>query len=385
MFGWDRGFDVYVDGSDVFVNKPVGTFAADSQDDNQSRVGAAVESVKTTVFRTLDNDGFVYRSLESAYRLVDDRSLPHPDATAVVDTVVDCWKKLPDDRPTFLWVHFMETHSPYLPPPEYRERFLSESLSEGDIWRLNDLLHEQPDQLTDEEVRSISDLYDASLRYLDDELDRLFAALGLNDGWGETCLAFTADHGEQFREHGGLTHCPQPYEEGIHVPLLFRLGERTLSDVTEITSTLDIAPTLLEAALGDVETPERFWGQSLVGTLNDTESLPGGRVVFAELASQPRHSPRDIDMITRRTGCRTRRWKYVTSVDPDSPTLLFDLEEDPGEQNNVADEYQEVVKRFERLVEDHYDALAYTQYDLEIDTDVSEVQDRLRALGYVEE
>lgn len=239
--------------------------------------------------------------------------------------------------------------------------------------------------MTDEEVRSISDLYDASLRYLDDELERLFAALGLNDGWGETCLAFTADHGEQFREHGGLTHCLQPYEEGIHVPLLFRLGERTLSDVTEVTSTLDIAPALLEAALGDVETPERFWGQSLVGTFNDTESLPDDRVVFAELASRPRHSPRDIDMSTRRTGCRTRRWKYATSVDPDSPTLLFDLEEDPGEQNNVADEYQEVVKRFERLVEDHYDAPAYTGYELEIDTDVSEVRNRLRALGYVEE
>lgn len=268
-FGWDRGFDVYIDGNEKFVDKSIGEFSKKSGgEDSQSPVTAALEKLKTTTYQTLNNEGFVYRSIEAAYRHLNGRTLPHLDASDVVNTAVEAAEKLPDDRPSFLWVHFMETHSPYLPPERYRNEFLQEPLDESEIWRLNDQLHEQPDRLTDEDVELISDLYDASLRYLDDELDRLFEELGVREN---TCLAVTADHGEQFREHGELTHCSQPYEEGIHVPLLFDFPEKSLSDIEAVTSTIDIAPTLLEAAIDDVELPEKFFGQSLVDASKGTE------------------------------------------------------------------------------------------------------------------
>jgi len=382
-FGWDRGYDVYIDGDEEFVNEPIGEFSTESDEDTaQSAVSTTLEELKTATYQTLDNEGLAYRSIEAVYRRINGRTLPHPDAGDVVDTAIEAAEKLPADRPSFLWIHFMETHSPYLPPKEYRDRFVRESISEGRIWQLNDQLHEQPDRLTDKDVGLISDLYDASLRYLDHELNRLFGELGVTE---ETYLAVTADHGEQFREHGELTHCSQPYEEGIHVPLIFDFPETSLSDVDAVTSTVDIAPTLLDASIDGVELPEEFFGRSLVDALEGDGTVLEERTAFAQLASNPRHNPRNIDPNSRTTGCRTREWKYATSVAADKEDRLFYLPEDPGEQENVVEEYPEVVERFEALLDEHYQLPAYTEYDLVLDTDVSEVEDRLEALGYVEE
>ena len=370
VFGWDRGYDVYIDSGEEYIDEPIGEFSKKSSDDTtQSPLGDTLEKLKTVTYQTLDNEGLAYRSIEAVYRLINGRELPHPDASDVVDTAVEAAEKLPSDRPYFLWVHFMETHSPYMPPQEYRDQFLQDSISEGRIWQLNDQLHEQPDRLTDEDVALISDLYDASLRYLDDELDRLFEELGVTEN---TCLAVTADHGEQFREHGELTHCSQPYEEGIHVPLLFDFPEKSLSDIEAVTSTIDIAPTLLDAAIDDVELPENFFGRSLVDALDGDETVTEKRTALAQLASNPRHNPRDIDPNSRTTGCRTREWKYATSVAPDKPDLLFHLPEDPGEQHNVIEEHPDVVERFDALLQEHYQLPAYTEYDLELDIDGEE-------------
>lgn len=381
-FGWDRGFDVYVDNGETFVENPVGEFSPDDEPNSDNTVGSLLERAKTGVYRRLDNEGLLYRALESAYRRIDGRDLPHPDAATVVDTVADAVDRLPDDDPSFVWVHFMETHSPYLPPAEYRDKFLRRPLSEGEIWRLNDQLHEQPERLTDDDVACISDLYDASLRYLDDQIDRLLREIDLDE---DRCLAVTSDHGEEFREHGGLTHCSQPYDEGIHVPLLFDFPRVETNDVRGVTSTLDIAPTLVDIATDADDLPDEFYGESLAGVLTGADSLPEDRVAVAELASNPRHDPRDIDPNSRITGCRTTDWKYATSVDPDQPDLLFDLTTDPGEQENIADEHPEVVARFDQMVTRHYDRPAYTEYDLEFYDDVSDVENRLEALGYVEE
>jgi arylsulfatase A-like enzyme len=382
-FGWDRGYDVYIDGEEEFINQPIGNFSKHtSGESTESPLSAVLDKLKTATFQSLNNEGIAYRSIEAVYRHIHGRSFPHLEASDVVDTTVEAVEKLPADCPSFVWVHFMETHSPYFPPEEYREQFLREQISEQKIWQLNDQLHEQPKRLTEEDVKLISDLYDASLRYLDDELNRLFKKLSVK---GNTCLAVTADHGEQFREHGELTHCSQPYEEGIHVPLLFDFPKKDLSDIEAVTSTVDIAPTLLEAAMDDVGLPEKFFGRSLINPLEGKGAVPEDRIALAQLASNPRHNPRDIDPSSRTTGCRTQEWKYATSVNPEKPDLLFRLPEDPKEQHNVIDEHPEVVERFDDFLNQHYQLPAYTEYDLDLDVDMDAVEDRLKALGYVEE
>jgi arylsulfatase A-like enzyme len=397
-FGWDRGYDVFFDSESVTVNDPVGDFdqfetdegAADGSDaDGGERGGvgdrfdAAFENLKSTAYERLDQDGLLYSLLERAYRQVDERQPPHPRAPALVDRALEFVDHAPDDTPLFVWVHFMETHSPYVAPAEYRERYVPSDPSLGRIWGINDRLHSDPDSLTDADVELVSELYDASLRFMDDEIGRLFDGLRERGLWTDANVAFTSDHGEQFREHGDMTHCLEPYEEGAHVPLIWKLGTDELTDVSSVTSTLDIGPTLLSAAMDDPEIPEKFHGLSLDRALHgDDSDLPTGRRVFCQNTS---NTDREIDMDLRITGCRTADWKFITSLDESLTTKLFHLPSDPGEQDNVAEAHPDEVEQFQAAVDEHYEQDAYTNYQIADAVSTGDVGDRLQALGYVEE
>lgn len=381
-FGWDRGYDVYYDSEQVTVNTPVGDFAhGGSDNDTGSFVDRKLETLKSEAYQRLDHEGVLYRVLESAYRSVGYRDPPHDWAEDAVNRLLSFVDRAPDDEPLFVWIHFMETHSPYFPPEKYREQFLETDVSEGRIWEINDTLHTEPETLTDAEVAIISNLYDASLRYLDDQIGRLFDGLAERGLWDDSLVAFTADHGEQFREHGEMTHCSEPWEEGVHVPLLVRAGDEDLVDVERVTSTIDIAPTLLDAAFDDPALPEKYHGLSLLPVLRGEEELPEDRKVFSQSAAK---TGREIYLDYRMTGVRTDRWKFITSVNEAVETKLYDLDADPGEQENVAETNPDIVTEFQAKVDEHYEQDAYTLYDIAEAVDTGDVGDRLQALGYLD-
>ena len=390
-FGWDRGYDVYHDSEQLTLNTHIGAFepAGDGGEggtgdahDGGPVVDRKVETLKSEVYRRLDHDSLLYRTLESAYRTVSGREPPHDRAEAAVDRLLSFLDRAPDGDPVFVWIHFMETHSPYVPPAEYRERFLDADISTGRIWEINDSLHTEPETLTDREVAIISDLYDASLRYLDDQIARLFDGLVERGLWDESVVAFTADHGEQFREHDEMTHCSEPWEEGVHVPLLFRVGDEDLTNIERVASTIDIAPTLLDFAFDDPNPPTEYHGLSLRPILRGEESIPEDRIVFSQDASQ---EGRNLDLGNRITGCRSRNWKYITSVEPAVTDKLFYLSDDPAEQSNVASEYPDVVAEFSERVQRHYELDAYADYSIVDAVDTGQVSQRLQALGYLDE
>lgn len=381
-FGWDRGFDVYFDSDRTVVDREIGAFSRDGDAGNeQSAFRRRFEDLKTGVYERLDQDGVLYRLLESGYRAVESRRPPHPTADEMVDRTLSFLDRAPDDRPLFVWVQLMDTHSPYVPPATYREQVDAPDVGDGRLWNLNDRLHTDPDSLTDEEVTIVSDMYDASLRHMDDEIARLIDGLEERGLWSDSKAAFTSDHGEEFREHGGLTHSVEPYEEGAHVPLLFRLGTENLTTVESVTSTIDIGPTLLDAAVADAEIPERFHGRSLVEVLRGEEAISEGRTVFIQNANR---GGREVTLDLRITGCRTTEWKFITSLDEQIETKLFHLPSDPGEQENLADDEPERVETFEEIVGDHYDQPAYTDYGIEGAVDTGAIGERLEALGYID-
>lgn len=386
-FGWDRGYDVYYDSEQVTVNTPVGDFKRShgSDDDDGDSAGSFVdrklETLKSEAYQRLDHDGLLYRFLESTYRTVGSRDPPHNRAEDAVNRLLSFVDCAPEDEPLFVWIHFMETHSPYVPPTEYREQFLTADVSKGRIWEINDSLHTEPETLTDDEVVIISELYNASLRYLDDQIGRMFDGLAERGLWDDSVVAFTADHGEQFREHGEMTHCSEPWEEGVHVPLLIRNGDEDLQDVERVTSTIDIAPTLLDAAFDDPELPDKYHGLSLLPVLRGDKELPTERAVFSQSAAK---TGREIHLDHRLTGVRTGRWKSITSVNDAVETKLYDLNADPREQENVADQHPDLVDEFQEIVDEHYQQDAYTLYDIAEAVDTGAVGDRLQALGYLD-
>ncbi|MFT6144229.1 MAG: arylsulfatase A-like enzyme [Myxococcota bacterium] len=161
-----------------------------------------------------------------------------PPASEQVDRGL-AWLDQQEGRSSLLMLHFMDAHLPYVEPESYRQLYagaapasLGEEFHRGQVLRADS---------NDPEVRQyIVDRYDGNIRFIDDQLSRLFSALNDDD-----IVVLFSDHGEEFWDHGGFEHGHTLYDELLRVPLIIRANGHT-GRVTEPVSLLDITPTLLD-------------------------------------------------------------------------------------------------------------------------------------------
>jgi arylsulfatase A-like enzyme len=151
--------------------------------------------------------------------------------------------------------------------------------------------------------------YQAEVRAADAAFGAIVAQLEARDELANTLVLFTADHGEEFGEHGRTGHGASLVEEGIHVPLILRLpgpgrprGVRTAESVQLV----DVLPTLLEAA-----------------------GVGGALAVDGESLLAPKRGARPVraSLVTPRGSLRMARlfpWKLVLGPEP-GDRALFDL------------------------------------------------------------
>jgi arylsulfatase A-like enzyme len=156
------------------------------------------------------------------------------------------WLDRHRDEDFFLWLHYFDPHLPYVPPA----RFLPEKTAPG---RVDDRFHDLDGVRrghfvpTADEWQRISDLYDAEVRYLDEQLGVLVEHLKREELYDDTLIVLTSDHGEEFYEHGGFAHGHSVYDEVLRVPLMLKLpGAERTGRVSAAVSTESLAPTLLE-------------------------------------------------------------------------------------------------------------------------------------------
>jgi arylsulfatase A-like enzyme len=162
------------------------------------------------------------------------------------------WLAQHRDARFFLFLHTYQVHEPYAPPERYAELF-TEPLAPA------------PGRADAERLRAN---YDREIRFVDDELRGLLAALeelGLAE---TTVVVLTSDHGDEFLDHGLFSHGGHLYQEVLHVPLLLRgpgipAGRRVATPVAQA----DLMPTLL--ALFGVAPPAHAAGRSLLPLLRD--------------------------------------------------------------------------------------------------------------------
>lgn len=341
-FGYDRGFDRFYDSKS-----------------DPSLLARLRQAIKTHI----DDESVVYDLLQKAFNATERRAgVELGSAYVAADELTDMALAWADDTagPRFLWVHYMDVHHPYTPPARYQQRFRAEPVGDERAIRLRRKMLEDPEGVTDAELDRIVDLYDAEIAFVDAEVDRLLD--GLRDAWGsDPCVVFTADHGEEFLDHGGFSHAATFYDEVLHVPLLVQDGDAT-GDREELVGLLDLAPTLVDWA--DGTRPDAFCGEPLDGN-HDREQ------VVAEWA--------DYETDDRRFALRTTDWKYVRLED--GQERLFDLAADPGETHNVADGNQDRLADFRERIDDHAERVQTETQTAEMDEAVAA---RLRDLGYQE-
>jgi arylsulfatase A-like enzyme len=333
-----------------------------------------------TLTERLRARGFATVAVISNHMLTSDRRLDRGfdvydlasderDAAGTPDAALARAAALDPDQPTFLWVHYIDPHVPYHPPPELARRFdpgyagpyalhfgpeqgaigaaaYPEELGkEGAVYR-----NELPDAVN----AHVRRLYAADIRYTDDQIARLLA--GLRERLGETWLVvLTSDHGESLGEHGYYyDHGDYVYDPGLRVPLGFVLPEGDALEgsgsVDQWVSLVDVAPTLAEL-LGlplDPDWEGQLEGRSLVPYLRG-ERLPP-QPVFAE-SGHPyfpglieRRVRMDVSGRFRTVIDGSHKLIWTPGQEPDRSFELYDLDADPGELRDVAEDEAERVK-----------------------------------------
>jgi arylsulfatase A-like enzyme len=156
------------------------------------------------------------------------------------------------------FVHFMDTHFPYEPPPPFATAFDRDYRGAID----GRSFFERRKELKERDVEHVRALYDSSILFADAQIAALLEAFPARDS---AYFLYTADHGEGFLEHGRFLHAGTVYRELTHVPFAARFPGVLPRRVPDTVSLVDIAPTVLDA-LG-VERPRSFQGRSLLPLL----------------------------------------------------------------------------------------------------------------------
>jgi choline-sulfatase len=203
-------------------------------------------------------------------------------AERLVDGALEFLRAAPAAKPSFAYLHLIEPHFPYTPPPPH----------DGGRPRVDpppasgilpfDTFEDLPPDRRETLLRN----YLGEVRAADDALGRLFAALRDAGRLARTLVVVTSDHGEEFHDHGGWTHGQSLHDELVRVPLLVvppAGGPGAGRRVDAVVSLVDVAPTILD--LAGVATPSRGGTRSLVPWM--TGEASGDRPCAAELEAGP--------------------------------------------------------------------------------------------------
>lgn len=293
------------------------------------------------------------------------------------------------ERPYFLWLHFMDLHMPYRSSLRAKTgKVISTMWRDRSLWSL---IKKSQGTYRSSEEQSLQwkQLYAEETQFLDQHLGRLFTQLQQRADWQNTALCLTADHGEEFYEHGTWGHSwNQLYDEGIRVPLVLRLPNQSRGDTTdEPISHLDITPTLLDIA--GVTPPDKMLGNSWLLVLQTglaAAKAHKSAPIVSEMHGHFRSYRYRLSIIYE-------SHKYIYDGDTDS-CLLFDLHTDPDARNDIYSKDHPLVSMFDQLRLAHIakGALAALKGNVELGGDAISydldddpaVIDRLRALGYME-
>lgn len=232
----------------------------------------------------------------------------------------------PAERPFFLYVHTIDPHVPYMPPADLlalydpnpydgpvdfgRDRELLERVKSGRL------------RLSERDRVRLEALYDGEITYHDAHFGAILEALERRGLADETVVVFTADHGEEFFDHGSVGHGHSVYEELVRVPLIVRIPGVTDEGarLPDSVGLVDVLPTLYDA-LG-LPVPDDLSGESF---------LP---LLLGASADAPRATVTGFMEGWR--AVHVGRLKLIQRTE--RRVMLYDLVEDPREQVDVSAE-----------------------------------------------
>ena len=274
------------------------------------------------------------------------------------------------DDPLFVFAHFFDPHFDYIPPQPYDTKFdpdYSGTMTGVSFWDNPRIYDEQKDpkrQISDRDLEHVRALYRGEIAWTDAAIGKLLANLEARGRLDDTLIIVTADHGEEFFEHGNRGHRQTLYDESIRVPLLIvppkGAGAPPSRRRAEQVSLSDLLPTILDYT--GVEAEPTWHGRSL------RAAVAGGPATSRPLVASlvvPLHEGGQaagrgmLDAIRTPDEKLVRFW--TQSADQEAPSFrtlyYYDLREDPLEQAAVRTLKDPRVRKAWKALEDELDVV----------------------------
>lgn len=246
-------------------------------------------------------------------------------------------------KPFFLFLRHMDPHAPYLPPAPFERMFYHGNECDPENHSMDPVKAFKPfcDFFASWMPPGISDKnyviaqYDGELAYLDSCLQTIFTTLEARGILDDTIVVLNADHGETLYDHDCFFDHHGIYDPVLHVPTIIRYpglvpaGKR----VKGFNTLQDLVPTLME--LTGIQPEINFDGKSLMPMARGEVPSHQSEFYITECTWMRKH------------GWRTPEWKLILALEPDfhwkPPVELYNLVEDPLENNNLAESHPDVV------------------------------------------
>jgi arylsulfatase A-like enzyme len=288
------------------------------------------------------SDG-IFGSRPGSNRLREpDDAIPQSFTTRVLtDRAIDWARNLPDEQPSFLWLHYFDPHYPYLPPARYIGP--AEAAHPEQVLSLNRLYWANAQYPQPENLDVLRRLYLNEVQFVDEQIGRFLDVLKEEGIEENSIIVFVSDHGEGFGEHGRILHGFELYQELLHVPFLIRLpGGARQTRVSAFVPTGAVVPTLVELLKLDTQ-PQQGWPPSLAPLMENNAAPYGHPVVSgANHKGEPQWS------------IILGGLKYVfheTTADE----VVYDLNTDPGEQQPLKNPPESFLSEARAALKQHFE------------------------------
>ena len=266
----------------------------------------------------------------------------------------------PDDAPFLLFLHYMDTHDPFMNHD-----------NPGEGYARVQIPHPEPDA----HLERMRHAYCTEIEYMDAHIGALLNGLRERGLYEDAVILFTSDHGEEFYDHQGWWHGQTLYDEVIQVPLLLHLPGGALAGQvnTGFARHIDLAPTMID--LADLPVPQEMPGVALVNA--GAFSNAGTAHVYAE---------NDFEGIVLQT-VRTHTEKLIAANEDNprglQPAEYYDLVSDRKEAHNRCDQAPERVEELRTLLDGMIAFIQEGAAEPAVAEGLSEdLAEQLEALGY---
>ena len=203
-------------------------------------------------------------------------------------------------------------------------------------------------KVNDQDLRHFIALYDGGIRYTDEKLGEFLSFLKQSGIADQSLIVITSDHGEEFKEHGQFFHKQLYYRPNLHVPLIIRMPDypKRQIRINELVQSIDLLPTIVEIA--GLPPHSEAQGRSLLPVIGQNTNFVDN---LLRKVSRPFRKNVHFSFAEYKAKKQSRSiitndgYQMIYNINLDR-TFLFNLNDDPLAQNNIAGAHSEITQGF---------------------------------------